>query len=78
MVHNSAQNTVSRYEPPDGARSERPAMLLVPPLAAPARCFDLRRGCSVAEHLLLRGHPTYIVDYGPIGFDDRQLASSTG
>jgi polyhydroxyalkanoate synthase len=48
-------------------------VLLVPPLAAPARCFDLRRGCSVAEHLISLGYPTYLVDYGPIGFGDRQL-----
>ena len=48
-------------------------MLLVPPLAAPASCFDLRRGCSVAEHLISLGYPTYLVDYGPISFQDRQL-----
>jgi polyhydroxyalkanoate synthase len=27
----------------------------------------------VAEHLISLGHPTYLVDYGPIGFADRQL-----
>jgi polyhydroxyalkanoate synthase len=48
-------------------------VLLVPPLAAPASCFDLRRGCSLAEHLLALGHPTYLVDYGPISFGDRAL-----
>ena len=48
-------------------------MLLVPPLAAPAFCFDLRRGCSLAEHLLLAGHEAYIVDYGEIEFSDRTL-----
>ncbi len=52
----------------------RPApVLLVPPLAAPAFCFDLRRGCSLAEHLLLSGHETYLVDYGEIEFADRTL-----
>ena len=45
----------------------------MPPLAAPALCFDLRRGCSVAEHLLARGHATYLVDYGPVRFGDRAL-----
>jgi poly[(R)-3-hydroxyalkanoate] polymerase subunit PhaC len=45
----------------------------VPPLAAPALCFDLRRGCSVAEHLVRAGHPTYLVDYGAIAFGDRSL-----
>ena len=74
VIHRSPQNTVSRYRPLRSARARaRAPVVLVPPLAAPARCFDLRRGCSVAEHLLRRGHPTYLVDYGPIGFDDRQL-----
>ena len=74
VIHSSPQNTVSRYRQLRGARGRpRAPILLVPPLAAPARCFDLRRGCSVAEHLLRRGHATYLVDYGPIGFDDRQL-----
>ena len=48
-------------------------MLLVPPLAAPAFCFDLRRGCSLAEHLLLAGQEAYIVDYGEIEFSDGTL-----
>jgi polyhydroxyalkanoate synthase len=48
-------------------------VLLVPPLAAPATCFDLRRGCSLAGHLLSLGYPTYLVDYGRIAFSDRQL-----
>ena len=48
-------------------------MLLVPPLAAPAICFDLRRGCSVAEHLVQGGRPTYLVDYGEIEYADRGL-----
>ena len=48
-------------------------MLLVPPLAAPAFCFDLRRGCSLAEHLLLAGRDIYLVDYGEIEFGDRAL-----
>lgn len=48
-------------------------VLLVPPLAAPPICFDLRRGCSLVEHLLAAGHPVYLVDYGRIGFSDREL-----
>jgi polyhydroxyalkanoate synthase subunit PhaC len=48
-------------------------VLLVPPLAAPAICFDLRRGCSVAEQLLRGGRETYLVDYGPVRFGDRSL-----
>ncbi len=57
----------------DGDAAAPPPVLLVPPLAAPASCFDLRRGCSVAEHLLAAGHRTYVVDYGAIAFGDRNL-----
>ncbi|HJQ47417.1 MAG TPA: alpha/beta fold hydrolase [Amycolatopsis sp.] len=48
-------------------------VLLVPPLAAPALCFDLRRGCSLAEHLVEAGRRTYLVDYGNVAFSDRRL-----
>lgn len=48
-------------------------VLLVPPLAAPALCFDLRRGCSLAEHLVGTGRRTYLLDYGTIAFADRAL-----
>lgn len=50
-----------------------PPILLVPPLAAPASCFDLRRGCSLAEHLLATGRQPYVVDYGAIAYGDRNL-----
>ncbi|GHF46929.1 polyhydroxyalkanoate synthase [Amycolatopsis bartoniae] len=53
--------------------SDGPPVLLVPPLAAPAQCFDLRRGCSLAEHLVERGQRTYLVDYGTVAFADRRL-----
>jgi polyhydroxyalkanoate synthase subunit PhaC len=66
------QRTVHRYRLPRAATAHSP-VLLVPPLAAPASCFDLRRGCSLAEHLISLGYPTYLLDYGPISFQDRQL-----
>jgi polyhydroxyalkanoate synthase len=66
------QRMVHRYRLPRSPSAHSP-VLLVPPLAAPASCFDLRRGCSVAEHLISLGYPTYLVDYGPISFADRQL-----
>src|SRR5215212_7943436 len=66
------QRTVHRYRLPRRP-SAHSLVLLVPPLAAPASCFDLRRGCSVAEHLIALGYPTYLVDYGPIGWSDRAL-----
>ena len=48
-------------------------MLLVTPLAAPALCFDLRRGCSLVEHFVEAGRPTYLVEYGEVSFKNRAL-----
>jgi poly[(R)-3-hydroxyalkanoate] polymerase subunit PhaC len=77
VIDEGPQRTVLRFHPaeaaPHGRRARALPVLLVPPLAAPAVCFDLRRGCSVAEHLVLAGHPTYLVDYGEIEFADRAL-----
>lgn len=80
IVDEGPQRTVRRYlAARPGERSAVPArelappVLLVPPLAAPALCFDLRRGCSLAEHLLATGRDPYVVDYGPIAYGDRNL-----
>lgn len=48
-------------------------MLLVPPLGAPDFAYDLRRGCSLVEHLLDAGRDVYLVDYGAISFAERGL-----
>jgi polyhydroxyalkanoate synthase len=48
-------------------------VLLVPPLAAPAFVFDMRRGCSFVEYLLEQGRAPYLVDYGQIKFGERKL-----
>ena len=73
ILDEGPQRTVFRYRRPRAHRSHATPVLLVPPLAAPAACFDLRRGCSMAEHLLALGHPTYLVEYGAISFSDREL-----
>jgi len=73
IIDEGPQRTVNRYLRRGWQPSHSTPILLVPPLAAPAWCFDLRRGCSLAEHLLGRGYPTYVVDYGPISFSDRDL-----
>jgi len=73
IIHEGPQCTVHRYRSRRRARSDRSPVLLVPPLAAPATCFDLRRGCSLAEHLTALGYPTYLVDYGAIAYSDRAL-----
>ena len=73
-IDRGPQRTVSRYErPPEAPRRRGAPVLLVPPLAAPAICFDLRRGCSLAEHLVLTGRRTYLLEYGDIEFADRGL-----
>ena len=74
VIDRGPQRTVSRYDRADEAPRRRGApVLLVPPLAAPAICFDLRRGCSLAEHLVLTGRRTYLLEYGDIEFADREL-----
>jgi polyhydroxyalkanoate synthase len=73
IISEAPKCVVYRYLPPsDEAQHDLP-VLLVPPLAAPAICFDLRRGCSLAEHMLAAGHPTYLVEYGDIAFSDKDL-----
>jgi len=73
LIGDGPQRSLYRYETAAGVPSHGPPILLVPPLGSPATCFDLRRGCSVAEHLVTSGRPTYLIDYGPLGFSDRDL-----
>jgi polyhydroxyalkanoate synthase len=73
IVHEGPQCAVRRFRAGRQPRADRAPILLVPPLAAPASCFDLQRGCSLVEHLAALGYPTYVVDYGPIAFGDRAL-----
>ncbi|MEA2347050.1 MAG: poly[(R)-3-hydroxyalkanoate] polymerase subunit PhaC [Thermoleophilaceae bacterium] len=73
ILAEAPQRTLRRYRPTRRVRPDRPAVLLVPPLAAPANCFDLRRGCSMVEHFVGMGYPTYLVDYGPIHYENRDL-----
>lgn len=55
-----------------GTGRSRP-VLLVPPLAAPAHCFDLRPGQSLAAHLAGQDRSAYVVDYGSMHRSDRRL-----
>ena len=75
LIDHGRLRKLYRYLPVEQAapRETSGPVLLVPPLAAPAFCFDLRRGCSLAEHLLLAGREVYLVDYGEIEFADRTL-----
>lgn len=73
LIDEGPQRAVYRYHPIRHKRRAGVPVLLVPPLAAPPICFDLRRGCSLVEHLVRGGRPTYLVDYGHIAFADRNL-----
>ncbi len=55
------------------AHSKPRPVLLVPPQAVATNCYDLRPGQSLAEHLVKRGHATYVVDYVDITFADRHM-----
>ncbi|RZQ60762.1 alpha/beta fold hydrolase [Amycolatopsis suaedae] len=72
LIDQGPNRTVYRMAP-GAVPPSGPPVLLVPPLAAPALCFDLRRGCSLAEHLVDAGRRTYLVDYGTVAFSDRRL-----
>ena len=72
VVDATPLRTVTRYTVDPARRTGLP-VLLVPPLAAPATAFDLRRGCSLVEHLVASGREVYLVDYGPVAFADRAL-----
>ncbi|MCD4533851.1 alpha/beta fold hydrolase [Nocardioides sp. cx-169] len=61
------------YRPETTVVEHGDPVLLVTPPGAPGLCYDLRRGCSLAERLVSGGHPTYQVEYGEVRFEDRDL-----
>jgi polyhydroxyalkanoate synthase subunit PhaC len=73
MIDDGPRCSVYRYRPPRDVIPTGPPVLLIPPLASPASCYDLRRGCSLAEHLVTTGRRAYLLDYGPIDYADRAV-----
>src|SRR3954453_6072773 len=73
LIDEGVLREVYHYRPRASAREHGDPVLLVNPLAAPALCFDLRRGCSLVEHFVDAGRPTYLVEYGPVSFRNRSL-----
>ena len=73
LIAEGTLREVYHYRPAAKVREQGDPVLLVTPLAAPSLCFDLRRGCSLVEHLVSRGRPTYVVEYGQVSFKDRNL-----
>jgi Poly(3-hydroxyalkanoate) synthetase len=72
-IADGPNGVLHRYRPLDGAPVAGAPVLLVPPLGAPDFAYDLRRGCSLVEHLVTAGNTVYLVDHGPISFADRHL-----
>ncbi|MDN5931836.1 MAG: alpha/beta hydrolase [Pseudonocardia sp.] len=73
-ITGSPAATLYRYRPLAGVPAlDAVPVLLVPPLGAPDFAYDLRRGCSLVQHLLATGRDVFLVDYGPIRFANRAL-----
>jgi polyhydroxyalkanoate synthase len=73
LIDDGPLREVYHYRPQKQVRATGDPVLLVTPLAAPATCYDLRRDCSLVEHFVQAGRPTYLVEYGEISFRDRNL-----
>lgn len=73
LIDDGTLREVYHYRPAGKVKESGDPVLLVTPLAAPSLCFDLRRGCSLVEHLVTGGRPTYLVEYGEVSFRDRNL-----
>jgi polyhydroxyalkanoate synthase len=73
LIDEGTLREVYHYRPAARVQEQGDPVLLVTPLAAPAICFDLRRGCSLVEHFVGAGRPTYLVEYGEVSFRDRAL-----
>lgn len=73
LIDDGELREVYHYRPAKEVEQTGDPVLLVTPLAAPALCFDLRRGCSLVEHLVTQGRPTYLVEYGQVSFKNRAL-----
>jgi polyhydroxyalkanoate synthase len=73
LIEDGELREVYHYRPAADAVESGDPVLLVTPLAAPAICFDLRRGCSLVEHFVSQGRRTYLVEYGEVSFKNRSL-----
>ena len=73
LIDDGTLREVYHYRPAGHVQEKGDPVLLVTPLAAPSSCYDLRRGCSLVEHFVTEGRPTYLVEYGEVSFRDRNL-----
>src|SRR6478735_3969897 len=73
LIEDGELREVYHYRPGADVAPTGDPVLLVTPLAAPALCYDLRRDCSLVEHLVTQGRPTYLLEYGQVSFKNRSL-----
>ncbi|MEZ0578235.1 alpha/beta fold hydrolase [Nocardioides sp. MH1] len=73
LIDDGTLREVYHYRPSGTVKETGDPVLLVTPLAAPAICYDLRRGCSLVEHFVTGGRPTYLLEYGEVSFKNRNL-----
>jgi polyhydroxyalkanoate synthase subunit PhaC len=73
LIDDGELREVYHYRTAPGVAEAGDPVLLVMPLAAPSLCYDLRRGCSLVEHLVSQGRPTYLLEYGQVSFKNRSL-----
>ncbi|WP_209021845.1 alpha/beta fold hydrolase [Nocardioides sp. 503] len=74
LVDEGPLRELYHYRPATTVVEQGDPVLLVTPPAAPSLCYDLRRGCSLVEHLVAGGRATYLVEYGELSLTDRDLA----
>lgn len=73
LIDDGELREVYHYRPAATTKQVGDPVLLVTPLAAPSTCYDLRRGCSLVQHFVAGGRPTYLVEYGEVSFRNRNL-----
>ncbi|WP_241385563.1 alpha/beta hydrolase [Rhodococcus sp. CH91] len=69
IVGDGRHRTLRRFGPEDAG----PPVLLVTPLAASPTCFDLMPEQSLVRHLLDLGRSVFLVEYGEMTSEDRDL-----
>lgn len=76
-IAEAPHRVLRRYGTDDDLAASRaagnPPVLLVPPLAVSARCYDLAPDMSIVAFLLSAGRIPYVVDFGKMGYADRHL-----